>query len=175
MPRIPPLTEADLTDEQRELLSGFNLSGPTGNIFATLARHPGLMRKWLPFGGKLLAGKLPALDREILILRTAVNCGTDYEFGQHVMIGRSVGVDDAAVRALVAGTGPDELLIRAADELHATSVLSDATWSALSERYDERQLLEVAFVVGHYHMVAMVLRSAGVELEAGVPSIADFG
>lgn len=175
MPRIPPLTEADLTDEQRELLSGFNLSGPAGNIFATLGRHPGLMRKWLPFGGKLLSGKLPALDREILILRTAANCGTDYEFGQHVLIARGVGIDDDAVRAVVAGTGPDELLIQAADELHSTSVLSDATWAALSGRYDERQLLEVAFVVGHYHMVAMVLRSAGVELEAGVPSIADFG
>jgi len=44
-----------------------------------------------------------------------------------------------------------------------------------SERYDERQLLEVPFVVGHYHLVAMFLNSAGVEREPGVPGIADFG
>lgn len=175
MPRIAPLTDADMTDEQRELLAGFNLSGPAGNIFATLGRHPGLMRKWLPFGGKLLTGKLPALDREILILRTASNCGTDYEFGQHVLLARGVGIDDDAVRAIVAGTGPDALLIAAADELHSSYVLSDSTWTALAERYDERQLMEVPFVVGHYHLVAMFLNSAGVENEAGVPSIVDFG
>jgi 4-carboxymuconolactone decarboxylase len=174
MPRLTPLTEAELSDEQRELLGGLTLTGPASNIFATLVRHPGLFRRWLPFGGKLLAGKLPPLDREILILRTGVNCRTDYEFGQHVVIARSVGVTDEDVRAIVKGIGPDPLLIAAADELHRDSVLSDETWAALAERYDDKQLMEVPFLVGHYHMVGMLLNSAGVEREAGVPQIADF-
>ena len=175
MPRISPVTDAELTDEQRELLGGISLSGPAANIFATLVRHPGLMRKWMPFGGKLLAGKLPARDREILILRTGVNCRTDYEFGQHVLIASHAGVTDDDVRAIVAGTGPDPLLIAAADELHRDSVISDGTWAALAERYDEQQLMEVAFVVGHYHLVGMFLNSAGVEREDGVPGLADYG
>lgn len=174
MPRLTPLTDADLTDDQRALLGGINLDGPAGNIFGTLVRHPGLLRRWLPFGGKLLAGKLPPADRELLILRTAVNCGTDYEFGQHVLMAKGTGLDDEAVRQIVAGTGPDPLLITAADELHQSCELSDGTWAALGERYDTEQLIEVPFVVGHYHLVAMFLRSAGVEREAGVPGFDDF-
>lgn len=172
-PRIPPLPAADLTDEQRELVGGFNLDGPAGNIFATLVRHPGLFRKWLPFGGKLLAGKLPARDREILILRTAYNCRTDYEFGQHVLIAKGAGLlDDDDVACITNGTA-DPLLIRAADELHNTSTLSDEAWAQLAERYgnDEKVLMEIPFVVGHYHMVGFILNSLGVPREEGVPGL----
>lgn len=170
-PRIAPLTADELSDEQRELLAGFQLDGPAGNIFATLARHPGLFRKWLPFGGKLLAGKLPARDREILILRTALNCGTDYEYGQHVLIAKGAGMTDDDIAGISDGSA-DPLLIAAADELHNGQTISDETWAALRARYDdERALIEVPFVVGHYHLVAFVLNSLGVEREPGVPGL----
>src|SRR5919107_5997737 len=84
-PRIPPLSPGETDDQARELLSqaGGPAAGAT-NIFTTLVRRPGLFRKWMPFGGKLLAGKLPARDRELLILRTGLRCGSAYEWGQHV-------------------------------------------------------------------------------------------
>ena len=77
--RIPPKTAAEQDDQDRELLAqaGGEAAFAT-NIFATLVRHPGLFRKWLPFGGKLLVGKLPARDRGLLILRTGHNCDADY-------------------------------------------------------------------------------------------------
>lgn len=175
-PRIPPLADDELTDEQRELVGGLNV-GAAQNIFNTLVRHPGLFRKWLPFGGKVLMGKLPHRDRELLILRTAFNCQTDYEYGQHVVIAKSLGVSDEDIERV--GKGPsdpgwsqdDALLLQAADELHQTSALSDSTWEALAARYDERQLIEIPFVVGHYHMVGFVLNSFGVQPEAGVPRL----
>jgi len=46
--------------------------------------------------------------------------------------------------------------------------LSDATWRALAERYDDQQLIEVCMVVGQYHLVAFTLRSLGVQREPGV-------
>jgi hypothetical protein len=71
--------ESAARDEQtRELLSGITIAGSAdlsqSNIFTTLVRHPGLFRKWTPFGGKLLAGKLATRDRELLILRTGWLC-----------------------------------------------------------------------------------------------------
>ncbi len=174
-PRIPPLPEGELDEQQRELLAGVQVNGaPASNIFATLVRNPGLFRRWLPFGGKLLAGKLPPRDRELLILRTAVLCQADYEWGQHTLIGRSVGVSDEEIERLRSGPDApgwndfDATLLRAADELHQTARISDATWEALAARYDERQLIEVPMVVGHYHMVAFALNSLGVPLEPGV-------
>jgi alkylhydroperoxidase family enzyme len=178
MPRLSPLTESDLTDEQRELLGGVKLDGPAGNIFGTLVRHPGLFRKWLPFGGKLLNGKLPPRERELLILRTAWNCGTDYEWGQHVGMAKGAGLTDDEIGRIPQGPDAgwddfDATLLRAADEIHHDHRVSDTTWKALSERYDERQMVELPFLVGHYHMVGFVLNSLGVEREAGVPGFPD--
>jgi alkylhydroperoxidase family enzyme len=144
------------------------------NIFRTLVRHPGLFRRWLPFGGKLLVGKLPARDRELMILRTGWNCHADYEWAQHVVIARRAGIGDDEIARIKDGPDApgwepwDATLLRAADELHGDSVLSDATWAALAANYDERQMIEVPMLIGHYHMVAYALNSLGVQVEPDV-------
>ncbi|MEY2460760.1 MAG: hypothetical protein QOG30_2590, partial [Acidimicrobiaceae bacterium] len=124
-PRIPPLGPDEQDDQARELLAGAAAPGiPASNIFSTLVRHPGLFRKWMPFGGKLLTGKLPARERELLILRTGWRCQSDYEWGQHVLIGRAAGLSDEEIERLKAGPDApgwdpfDAALVRAADELH---------------------------------------------------------
>lgn len=174
-PRIRPLSPDDADEQARELLA--QAGGPTAgatNIFATFVRHPGLFRKWMPFGGKLLAGKLPARDRELLILRTGWNCRSDYEFAQHVRIGRAAGLTDEEIDRVTQGpeadrwSDHDALLMRAADELHTDACLSDATWAALAARYDEPQLIELPMLVGHYHLVAFTLNSLGVQIEPEV-------
>src|SRR5213593_885655 len=103
-PRIPPLADGEKDDQARELLASAAAPGaPAANIFATLVRHPGLFRKWMPFGGKLLSGKLPARDRELLILRTGWRCQSEYEWGQHVLIGKRAGLSDEEIARLKAG------------------------------------------------------------------------
>ncbi|MGQ0802511.1 MAG: carboxymuconolactone decarboxylase family protein [Actinomycetota bacterium] len=175
-PRIAPLSPDERDAQAQELLGDAGAPGsPASNIFTTLVRHPGLFRKWLPFGGKLLAGKLSGRDRELLILRTGWRCRSEYEWGQHVLIARAEGlVDDEITRIKDGPDAPgwdpfDATLLRAADELHDDSKISDATWDKLAGRYDERQLVEVPMLVGHYHMVAYTLNSLGVEREPGVP------
>jgi 4-carboxymuconolactone decarboxylase len=174
-PRIPPLAPEEMDDQARELVGevGGDTRGAV-NIFRTLVRHPGLFRRWLPFGGKLLVGKLPARDRELMILRTGWNCHADYEWAQHVVIARRTGITDDEIARIQEGPDApgweawDATLLRAADELHGDSNLSDATWAALAEVYDERQLIEVPMLVGHYHMVAYALNSLGVQVEPDV-------
>jgi 4-carboxymuconolactone decarboxylase len=174
--RIAPLAPGDQDEQARQLLDGAGRPGtPASNIFTTLVRHPGLFRRWLPFGGKLLSGKLAARDRELLILRTGWRCRSEYEWGQHVLIGREAGLSDEEIRRIQDGpdasgwSARDVTLLRAADELHEDACISDATWAALADQYDERQLIEVPMVVGHYHLVAFTLNSLGVQRESGVP------
>lgn len=179
-PRLAPLTPDELDDRQRELLTGVSVAGAknisAANIFATLVRHPGLFRHWLPFGGKLLSGKLPMRDRELLILRTGWRCQSEYEWGQHAIIGRSAGITDDELTRITAGPDApgwselDALLLRAADELHDDACISDATWATLAEHYknDDAKLIEIPMVVGHYHLVAFSLNTLGVQREAGV-------
>ena len=176
-PRLKPLTADEVTEEQRELLQSVATSdGWAINIFATLVRHPGLFRRWLPFGGKLLAGKLPARDRELLILRTGWLCRAEYEWGQHVVIARGVGRHrrrDRAHRgrAPTGWTDPFDATLAACGRRAARRAAASATRRGPSSpaRYDERQLIEVPMLVGHYHLVGFTLNSLGVQREPGVP------
>jgi 4-carboxymuconolactone decarboxylase len=168
---VRPLPESEQTDADKELLRTSIL--PDANIFTTLVRAPGLFRKWLPFAGKLLRGKLSPRDRELLILRTAWNCQSEYEWGQHVIIGGAAGVtpteiERTAVRSTEGWSAPDATLMSAADELHDDYCITDGTWAELAQRYDLQQLIEIPMLVGHYHLLAMTLNSLGVALDEGV-------
>lgn len=178
-PRIAPLDPDGRDPRTEELLSSlrFDPEAEDMNLFTTLAHHPRLLKRWSAFGGLLLAGgTLPPRDREVLILRTAANTGADYEWGHHLPIGRSAGLTDQEMTALASFTaterGPlDDLLVRAADELHADNVLGDTTWAELAEVYDERQLIELCMVVGQYHLVAFTLNSLRIQREDGVEGL----
>ena len=174
-PRIAPVADvAALDDESRALLSATE-TAQTVNIFRTLVRHPKLLKRWTVFANHILfKSSLPLRDRELLILRVGWLCRAEYEWSQHALMARSVGISDEEIRRVTAGpdapgwSGFDAALLRGADELHADSFVSDSTWSALAERYSAEQLMDLVFTVGQYTLVSMALNSFGVQLDAGL-------
>src|SRR5437764_1391211 len=166
-PRLAPLPREAWSEEVRTMIER-TPGGATEplNIFTTLVRHPTLVRR-----------ELPPRDRELLILRTAWNCRSEYEWGQHVRIGLAAGLAQEEIDRVPAGPAApgwspfDAALLRAADELHADACVSDATWAVLAGRYAEAQLIEVPMLVGQYHMVGFTLNSLGVQREPGVPGL----
>jgi 4-carboxymuconolactone decarboxylase len=182
MPRIEPLPQDEWDDELRGILerrvAPAHVALGEHNIFATLARNKRLFTAWMPFAGQLLArGVLPARERELLILRTAQNCGSDYEWGQHVRIGLAAGLSRAEIDRVAVGPSDDDwseedrVLLCAADELHTENKISDPTWTRLATRYDEQAMIEIAVLVGQYHLVAFALNSLEVELDAGLEGL----
>lgn len=178
VPRIPPLAPADRSEEQQELLGAIG-GAQALNVFATLARHPGLFRRWGPFAGKLLQGsKLPAREREIVILRVAWRCGSSYEWGQHAVIARDAGVSADEIPRVAADsetgwTLHEAALIRSVDELIDEHCISDATWTTLSKTYDGVQLIELTMLAGHYALLAGTLNSLGVQTEGPLPALGE--
>lgn len=182
-PRIPPLEIAEADDHQLELLEP--LGGDEAlNLFRTLAHHSKLLRSWLPFGGRLLrGGALPERDRELVILRVAWLCGSDYEWGQHVAIARDAGLTDPEIlRIAAAHTGsesdpePDRsrheaLLSAAVDQLVADHMIDSETWTGLADTYDDTQMIELTMLAGHYAMLAGTLNSIGVQPENPLPPL----
>jgi 4-carboxymuconolactone decarboxylase len=173
MARIEPLPSEEWDDLLRALVD--NSPGGTHrplNIFTTLGRNPELFRKWLGFGGALLGGKLDERDRELLILRTAHRCHSDYEWVQHVPLAKAAGLGEEEIRWLAAPleegrwSHDDASLLRAADELHDEFGLSDETWAQLSSRFDPPRLIELVMLVGQYHLVALAVSALEIELEA---------
>jgi alkylhydroperoxidase family enzyme len=165
-PRILPVDAPD--DEQRELLAK-TLIGPDGrplNVFSTLARHPRLLRRVNALGGLFMAhGSLTERERELVVLRTAVRSGSDYEWAQHVPIARRSGLSAEEIDAIRGADAGADPVVRAVDELHDDGEVGDATWHALAQRYDDNQLLELLFLIGFYRMLAGYLRSVRVAFE----------
>lgn len=177
--RLPVVGPED--DPRLAELFAKGLTGSDGrplNIFGTLGNHPDLLRRWLVFATHVLSkSTLTARDRELLILRTGWNCRSRYEWGQHVLIARGCGIDDDEIDRVTVGpeapewSAHDRLLLTAADELHTTSSLTDATWTALGDHLGTEQVLDLVATVGNYHLVAMFLNAARVELDPGVPDV----
>jgi alkylhydroperoxidase family enzyme len=139
-------------------------------IFTTLSRNRRLFRPWLRFAGRLMpGGTLPRVDTELVILRVSVNCASDYEWDHHVALGKRAGLSDEQIERV--GDGPDapgwtdkeRTLLRAVDELARDRFIADATWAALRPHYDDRQLIELCMLAGHYEMLAGTLNSLGVQ------------
>jgi len=175
-PRLPPLDASEWSDEQRQLLDSGKMGGRVLNIFRTLVRHPKLMKRWLVFGNHVLnKSTLPPREREVLILRIGWLCRCEYEWSQHVEIGRACGLEDVDFRRIKDGPEAeglvplDALLLRATDELHADAVIHSETWRSLAEHWNEQQLLDLVFTVGQYNLVSMALNTLGVPLDEGVP------
>lgn len=177
-PRIPPLPPAERDERVAELLRSLRAPGNEDdmNLFATLARHPRLLKRWSAFGGLLLfGGTLPARDRELVILCTARLCDARYEWAHHVPLALAAGLDSTEIDRIGAGVDvagwdeADAALVRAVSELHADARISQPTWDQLATRYDEAQLIELCMLVGQYHLVAFTLNSLGIETEAGFP------
>ncbi len=172
---MPPLDVAEVQGEAKELLERVRGEGGVPRIFRTLVRHPKLLKRWMVFGNHILAkSTLPPRERELLILRIGWLCKAEYEFGQHVRIGRSAGLSDEEIERVGAGPGApgwssaDATLLRAVDELHSDAFISDVTWRELAERYEVPQLMDVVFTVGQYNMLGMALNSLGVQPESPV-------
>ena len=171
--RFAPVPVADRTDFQNELLSKANRTpGRDVNIYSTLAHRPDLFDKWLDYAhGLLFHGKLGARDREILIMRSAINCEAEYEWSQHLRFAREAGITEAEIAGFHVGADStvwddkSRALITAADEMHFGSSVTDATWEALSQHYSESELYEIVMVVGTYHLCAIMLNSFGVQLD----------
>ena len=152
---------------------------PTLNIFRTLDHNHELFKAFLTLGTHLLRGDvLPSREREIVILRTGWRSGTEYEFGQHTLIGRDAGLTDDEIAALAEAGAPrwsdaDRALVDMVDEICSDNVVSAATWQALASRWTEPQLLELVVLTGYYRLVSGLLNSAGVALEAQTPGWPD--
>ena len=174
-PRIAPLPLAEWDPELRARFERPGGLGQILNVMSTLANHPGLFRRWVVFANHfLLKSTLTVRAREIVILRSGWLAGCAYEWGQHVKIATAdAGFGEAEFAALAEGApsrlwAPAEAaLLRAADALFLDAFVDDVTWQMLVAHYDERQILDVIFMVSNYLTLAMGLNAFGVQLDEG--------
>ncbi|HMO67303.1 MAG TPA: carboxymuconolactone decarboxylase family protein [Novosphingobium sp.] len=186
-PRIGPLAPEDRTPEQQQIVdrirppAGVQLQAGGASAtewVETLARHPSLFMAHMAFAQQFMAdAALDPRDRELVVLRLGWVRGSPFEWGGHVQIAKACGISAGEIAGIVDGPDHggwvlrDSALLRAVDELHHEAMISDATWEALAAFLDERQLIELVMLVGHYTTVAFYQNALRLRLPGGNPGL----
>jgi alkylhydroperoxidase family enzyme len=169
--RTKLLTDPEGAAASTEILAGLS---QLPEIVRTMLRHAELFAVHTDVGLHLLSdGTLSLHDREFAVLRIAWLCQAPYEWGEHVLVAKRFGLTSVDIARIIEGPDADGLdehegaILRAVDELHADSMISDATWATLAKRFDERQLIELPIIVGQYQTVAYYQNSLRLRLHTG--------
>jgi alkylhydroperoxidase family enzyme len=183
--RIAPLPPKEWPDAMRAAMAALRPDHPRHpfpqrdesrpralNLLGTFARHPELIRAYHTFNGHVLFGTtLSTRQRELVVLRTASVRQCEYEWKQHVILGGDAGLGPDEISRIADGPGADgwsaldRAILSAVDELVGDARIADETWAVLADELDDQQLMDLVFTVGAYDLLAMAMRSFGVEMD----------
>ena len=152
-------------------------------LFRTVVRNLPMAEAMTLWGSYELSRSLSLSlrDREIIIDRTCVRCGCEYEWGVHVaFFAERACLDQDQISSLTHGGAGDpcwtaerdRLLIRAVDALCDHRDIDNTLWAALRDEFDEPEILDLTMLCGWYHAISFTARAARVPLEAGSPTFA---
>jgi alkylhydroperoxidase family enzyme len=174
-PRLAPVAEHEWTDGQRAIVARFGPAGKPTNALRVYLHHPVLAENILPFERYITSeSTLTPRHRQLLILRTAWLCRSEYVWAQHADAARTAGMTSDELTRIARGPSApgwdafEAALLRAVDELLVDSFVSDRTWAVLTARYDTRQVIDAVFTVAEFTMIAGTLNSLGVPVDDGL-------
>jgi alkylhydroperoxidase family enzyme len=161
-----------MDDHARNAVAALDTKGTDAtNFLHTMARVPSLLEAFATYAGAAAAA-VDLRARELVALRVAWRTRCWYQWAHHIDIAAAAGLgpEDVA-RASSASTepGPDASLIRFVDELLDSAIVSDTTWSSLVDDIDERAALGLIALIGQLTATAMMLNTAGIEVETSYP------
>lgn len=171
-PRLPPVPDHTADRAQIEIMEKARGHLATVNVIDTVARHPDLLRRWLPFFSHCLHKQsLDLRQRELVILRTGWLAGSAYEWAQHVPIALERKVTPEEIECVTEGPdnpywhGADKAILETVDALMARFTLNDAEWRRLATNVTPPKALDTIFTVGQYRLVAGLLTGLNVQLD----------
>jgi alkylhydroperoxidase family enzyme len=142
-------------------------------LYRVLANNPVMLRSYAQLAKTLrYDADTPRALRELMILRIAQLCGSEYEWQHHRRMAADAGVSDGQVAALgEAASSPafddtERAALRLAEEQHSLSV-TDATIAELRRLVGDAATVELTLLAALYEAVARMLQAFAVEVEPG--------
>jgi 4-carboxymuconolactone decarboxylase len=176
MGRIPPVETATMTPEQKSLSARISgpRSGETRGPFPIWLRAPELLDRVNELALYFKEERaLPARLRELAILVNARHWSSEYQWHVHLRHARRLGLDAAALDAIVMGTParfPDpaeQAVYEFCCELLGPSPVSDATHARACELLSEDGVIELVTLAGFYSLIAVGIKGSDVGLPEG--------
>lgn len=181
--RLPDLTEADLTDEQRAVLEAIEASPRGGNRrvglvgpFGLWVRAPRLGQAAQQLGAAVrFQGALPDNVREVAICTVGAFFHSRFEFAAHAPLALAAGVSESVVEAIRGGAEPPfqddrEALAHAVTrQLLQDHRIEPDTYARTVTVLGVEQTVELVTTVGFYCLVSLSLNAFEIPLEDGMP------
>jgi AhpD family alkylhydroperoxidase len=157
-------------------LAARKVRAPEMHLFTTLGQRRLLFWTWAIYSGRLLRGRLPAIDTELVILRVAHLRSCEYELQHHRNMARAQGLDADLQATIFAWPDISEdarnrlsprqrALLAATDEFVEDRTITDATWQQLAGHLDRRQLIEFCLLAGQYDGLAATMSALEIPLD----------
>lgn len=148
------------------------VGAPQMHLFTTLGQHKFLFLVWAFYSARLLRGRLPLRDTELVILRVAHLRGSEYELQHHRKMGRRRGLNDETQAMVFAWPNPaagltdrQQVLLSATDQFVNNRSISAEVWQRLSGHLDRRQLIEFCMLAGQYDGLAATMSALDIPLD----------
>jgi AhpD family alkylhydroperoxidase len=149
---------------------------PEMHLFTTLGQRQLLFWTWSIYGGRLLRGRLPTIDTELVILRVAHLRSCEYELQHHRRMARKQGLDADMQATIFAWPDVDEgsaarlserqrALLKATDEFVKDRTITDGTWQQLATHLDRRELIEFCLLASQYDGLAATMSALNIPLD----------
>jgi len=175
MARLPNLTRDQVKPEDQQHYDA--IAGSRGSVrgpYGVLLHSPDLAARVAHTGTYVRFNlDLPEALREIIIITTAREIKSQYEFFAHARLARQAGVAEETIQAIAKGTAPqglsgdEELLVRYVLELLRHHKISDATFNAVQAQFGIQRTVDITALVGHYLLVGQILLAFEVDLPEG--------
>ncbi len=172
MGRLHYIDRDDLPEDFRYLWDRLGGGGDVPNIFRTLGHNPDIWLQYLRLGNALWTKSgIDVATRELTILRTAILKQSEYEWHQHVRIGRQAGLSDERMRALHEWRGstlfsePERAILGYVDAVAASGGGLDDAHAELAAQFPPSTVVAVNLLTGYYGMTANFLGAMAVETE----------
>ena len=159
-------------------LSARAVRAPEMHLFTTLGQRQALFWTWALYGGRLLRGRLPRIDTELVILRVAHLRSCEYELQHHRRMARQAGLDPQTQATIFAWPGVPETdgprrvlsarqqaLLNATDELIKDRSITADTWQQLAVHLNRRQLIEFCMLATQYDALAATITALAIPLD----------
>lgn len=173
MGRLPYINRDDLPEEFRYLWDRLGGGRDVPNIFRTLGHNPDIWQQYLRLGNALWTKSgIDTATRELIILRTAILQHSQYEWHQHVRIGRDAGLSDQRIRGLHHWRTSEDYheseraILGYVDAVASSDHPLDDVHRELAQHFPPATIVAINLLTGFYGMTARFLGAMEVETEA---------
>ncbi len=158
------------------------------NIFYLLGHSHGLFPHLTGVIGGCFDGrirKIPLLDWQLIVLRTATTLGAKYEYDVNLPVAEVYEMPQEKIDAMgcqsedvLSGKGPwserDRIILRIVDEQLKTYSNEPQTIKDALEVLTKEELVEVLIILGTYALIARVINALKIDDDPPIPGLKDM-